>query len=153
MTLQALQREVADIRIAKDGNPVFKFLVDRFPPREIHAKTEHSAYLKLASALMRLLARESDERASDGIRMYLDILSPFIERFEEKHWPPAHVHGRDMLAFLMDQHGLKQDDLGKEIGAQPYVSDILRGKKKLTAEQMAKLAKRFQVSPSIFFDD
>ena len=48
-------------------------------------------------------------------------------------------------------NGLAQADLAEEIGAQPYVSDILRGKKTLTSEQIGKLAKRFGVSPAVFF--
>jgi len=46
---------------------------------------------------------------------------------------------------------LTQADLEDEIGAQPYVSDILRGKKRLTSEQIGKLSKRFGVSPAVFF--
>lgn len=153
MTLATLQKGVAAIRIPKETDPVYAFLLERYPPRDIRSKAEHGAYLALVSALMRLAAKEEDERAAGGIRRYLDVLVPFVTRFEEKHWPQGSVRGRDMLAFLMEQHGLNQRDLRDEIGAQPYVSDILKGKKNLTSGQMAKLAKRFHVSPSVFFDD
>ena len=51
----------------------------------------------------------------------------------------------------MEQNGLTQGDLQKEIGKQPYVSDILKGKKKLTAGQIDRLSNRFGVSPAVFF--
>jgi len=85
------------------------------------------------------------------VRQYLSVLAPCLKQFEQAHWPRGRTSGREVLAFLLEQNGLTQADLGEEIGAQPYVSDILRGKKNLTREHIQKLAKRFGVSPAVFF--
>lgn len=153
MTLKTLEREVAGIRIAPKGNSTYSFLLKRYPPREITSKALHSSYIGLIEALMRLLAKEGASAVADGIRMYLELLVPLITRFEDEHYPKSRVPGRVMLAYLMEEHSLNQGDLVKEIGSQPYVSDILSGKKQLTAQQIGKLSKRFNISPSVFFDE
>ena len=48
------------------------------------------------------------------------------------------------LAFLMDQHDLRQCDL-PEVGAQSVVSAVLAGKRALNLRQTAALARRFGV--------
>jgi HTH-type transcriptional regulator/antitoxin HigA len=50
----------------------------------------------------------------------------------------------------MEQHGLKQADLRKEIGTQGVVSEILSGNRQINARQAKALAKRFGVSPAVF---
>ena len=48
------------------------------------------------------------------------------------------------LAFLMEQHGLRQSDL-PEVGAQSVVSAVLSGKRELNLRQTQALARRFGV--------
>jgi HTH-type transcriptional regulator/antitoxin HigA len=60
------------------------------------------------------------------------------------------VKSGSILRFLMEEHGLKQADL-PEIGSQGVVSEILRGKRELNTRQISILAKRFGVSPVVFF--
>jgi HTH-type transcriptional regulator/antitoxin HigA len=50
----------------------------------------------------------------------------------------------------MQQHGLSQGDL-PEIGSQGVVSEILRGKRELNRRQIEALARRFHLSPAVFF--
>lgn len=150
MTLQTLEKKVAGIRIEAAANRVYAFLVERFPPREIKSIAEHHAYRELLGTLMREL-NGADRRSAEGIRQYLGVLAPLLAKFEQTHWPRSKTAGREVLAFLMEQNELTQADFKDEIGAQPYVSDILRGKKHLTSEQIQKLSKRFGVSPAVFF--
>lgn len=56
----------------------------------------------------------------------------------------------DVLKFLMNEHDLSQSDL-PEIGSQSLVSKILKGERKLTADQIGRLAGRFHVSPAVFY--
>ena len=60
------------------------------------------------------------------------------------------VKSGSMLRYLMEEHELKQSDL-PEIGSQGVVSEILRGKRELNTRQISVLAKRFGVSPAMFF--
>ena len=151
MTLQALQKKVAGIRIESATNRVYEFLIEKFPPREIKNASEHRAYRNLVGTLMRELSHRIDKRSAAGIRQYISILAPLIAKFEETRWPRSRTSGHEVLEFLIEQNELTQSDLEDEIGTQPYVSDILRGKKELTSEQIAKLSKRFGVSPAVFF--
>jgi HTH-type transcriptional regulator / antitoxin HigA len=55
------------------------------------------------------------------------------------------------LKYLIKLHNIKQSEL-KEIGSQGVVSEILNGKRSLTLRHVKKLAKKFNVSPSVFID-
>jgi len=151
MTLRTLEKKVSKIRLEPASNPVYAFLVEKFPPREIKNASEHRAYQELVGTLMRELSHGLDKRSAEAIRQYLSLLAPWIAKYEQARWPRCHTSGREVLAFLIQQNGSRQADLEEEIGAQPYVSDILRGKKRLTSEQIRKLSKWFGVSPAVFF--
>lgn len=75
----------------------------------------------------------------------VDIVAQHIKEYEDRlhPWPDASTPAT-RLAFLMDQHGLRQCDL-PEVGAQSVVSDVLSGKRKLNLRQTQALARRFGV--------
>ena len=69
--------------------------------------------------------------------------------YETERHPIPDASPVDVLVFLMDQNGLKLEDL-PEIGARSVVSDVLDGKKELDIRQVAKLSKRFGVPADTF---
>ena len=80
----------------------------------------------------------------------LNIVTKEVEYYEAQHHrlpdaPPAAV-----LAYLMEEHQLKQTDLAEELGGQSIVSAILNGKRELNTRQVKALASRFNVSPAVF---
>lgn len=79
----------------------------------------------------------------------LDTLGTLIHAYEEEHFKEPEPTGPEMLRFFMDEHGLKQSDL-PEVGSQRVVSEILKGKRELTAKQIRALASRFHVAPTAF---
>lgn len=79
----------------------------------------------------------------------LDTLGTLIHAYEEEHFKEPEPSGPEMLRFFMDEHGLKQSDL-PEVGSQRAVSEVLSGKRELTARQIRALASRFNVSPAVF---
>ena len=83
------------------------------------------------------------------LAVLVSLLSNFIADYEDKHNQPPIVTGRAMLAFLMEQHGLKQADLS-EIGSQGVVSELLNGKREFTTNHIKLLASRFNVPVSVF---
>ncbi|MBI4404130.1 MAG: helix-turn-helix domain-containing protein, partial [Deltaproteobacteria bacterium] len=95
-----------------------------------------------------------NKELSTGVRTYLEGLSLMVANYEREAFPNVgkKVSGREMLKYLMELQGLTQTNLQKELGGQPNVSAILKGKRKLNARQIQALAKRFNVSPSVFFD-
>jgi HTH-type transcriptional regulator / antitoxin HigA len=80
----------------------------------------------------------------------LDTLGTVIRAYEESHHPMPNADGAEILRQLMDEHGLAQSDLS-EVGSQGVVSEILNGKRELNTRQISALAKRFGVSPAVFF--
>lgn len=79
----------------------------------------------------------------------LDTLATLVHAWEERHHPVPKSPPRKVLAFLMEEHGLKQGDL-PEIGSQGIVSEIIAGKRELNVRQIRNLARRFGVSASVF---
>lgn len=72
--------------------------------------------------------------AAERIRAYENANAPWLDTST-----PA-----SRLAFLMEQHGLRQCDL-PEVGAQSVVSKVLAGKRQLNLRQVRALALRFAV--------
>ncbi len=79
----------------------------------------------------------------------LDTLGTMIAAYEADHLALPEVGGGEVLAYLMEEHGLQQSDL-PEIGSQGAVSEILSGKRELNVRQIRALAGRFGVSPAVF---
>ena len=81
-----------------------------------------------------------------AIFVLVDLVAQRIKEYEDREhpWPDAGTP-QSRLAFLMEQHGLRQCDL-PEIGAQSVVSAVLAGKRSLNLRQARALAQRFHVS-------
>ena len=80
----------------------------------------------------------------------LDTLGTVVHAYEESHYKMPKAKGGQILRYLMEESGLKQADLS-EIGSQGVVSEILSGRRELNTRQIGLLAKRFGVSPAVFF--
>jgi HTH-type transcriptional regulator / antitoxin HigA len=72
-----------------------------------------------------------------------------MEAYEEEHIAIPEAEPKEVLRFLMDQHGLKQADLA-DCSPQSHISAILAGKRDISKETAKNLAKRFNVSTDIF---
>ncbi len=79
------------------------------------------------------------------IFVLVDLVARRIADYEvNAHpWPDTSTPAT-RLAFLMQQHGLRQCDL-PEVGAQSVVSAVLAGKRALNLRQTQALARRFGV--------
>lgn len=113
--------------------------------------TNDEEYREMVECLDTLLDRvgEDEDHIFHGL---IKLLSDAIEAYDAETYPAEPVSPRDMMAFLMEQHGLRQGDL-PEVGSQGVVSEILRGKRELNLRQMRALADRFQVTMSTFLPD
>ena len=78
-------------------------------------------------------------------------IGDLVEAYEAARYPIPDARPVDVLAFLMEQHGLKQADL-PEIGAQSVVSEVLGGKRLLNLRQVSALSKRFGISADAFIE-
>lgn len=125
-----------------------------FPLVPIGKKQHYESALRILTVISKAIASEEYKAVEKDLSVYAETLGLLVENYEKAHYPSAgkRVSGTEMLAFLMEQHGLTQADLGKDLGGQPNVSAILTGKRKLNSRQIEVLSKRFGVSPAVFFD-
>lgn len=80
----------------------------------------------------------------------LDLVTKEVEAYEAKQPSLPEASPAKVLAYLMEEHQLKQADLAEELGGQSIVSAILNGKRELNTRQVKALAARFNVSPAVF---
>jgi HTH-type transcriptional regulator / antitoxin HigA len=136
------QFELAQLRPAWEG-------IRRQLPEFGPIRTKR-AYARMKDLMDQLLEEVGDDE-EHAFADLLDIVSTLVMQYEEDHFDqilPAEP--REVLKFLMEQHGLRQTDLKKEIGSQGVVSEILSGSRELNTRQIRALAKRFAVSPAVF---
>src|SRR3989338_3553530 len=106
-------------------------------------------YKRRVQIMDELLARVGANE-SHRLMPLLDLVTREIETYEAKHHALPEATPAAVLAYLMQEHNLKQTDLAEELGGQSIVSAILNGKRELNTRQVKALAKSFNVSPAVF---
>ncbi len=113
------------------------------------APIRNAVHYRRMVAMLEALLDEAGSNEKHPAMGLVDIVGDLIEDYEAAHHPLPDVTGVQALKFLMEQHGLKQNDL-REIGSQGVVSEILTGKRDLNIRQIRALSERFGVSPATF---
>jgi HTH-type transcriptional regulator/antitoxin HigA len=149
MTVSTLEKKLKPLEAPID-NELLRWLYLHLSPQPIQSRKMHYGY----SEAIRILLRESGSLDADNrvaVGQYLSAVIPFVEQYEKKEFRIGSATPEQVLGFLMEQHDLSQYDLAKELGGQPVVSQILRGKRRLTREHIERLSKRFGVTPATFY--
>lgn len=134
------------------GSDFMRRLIVSLPPRPITSRALHHSYREALSVLMDALdSGDVRGQAKEDLSEYVNVIAGLLEDYERKAFPLKRATPGEVLAFLMDQHSLTQVDLAGDLGGQPVVSDVLRGKRQLTREHIERLSERFHVSPAVFF--
>jgi len=120
-------------------------MIERGAPHLIDSEEQLAAYTK---ALYRLTAEPRPTRAQVKA---IELLTLLIERYEQDRCTVPEASPADVLRFLLERHGLRQRDVAADLGGESVVSEVLSGKRKLNAAQIAQLSRRFRVSPAVFF--
>ncbi|MDD5502917.1 MAG: helix-turn-helix domain-containing protein [Candidatus Thermoplasmatota archaeon] len=105
-------------------------------------------YAQICATVQALLDEIGDNEAHP-LADVLDYLSDQMQSYEDEHYPIPDAEPREVLRFLMDQHGLKQEDLA-DCAPQSRISDILNGRRSVSKEIAKKLARRFNVGADMF---
>ncbi len=134
------------IAIAATAQPEYARLLSESLPTVIDSEGLNELYLEQVSELLR---REGSLSAAE--RQFMKLLTLLIEDYEKKHYDLPKASPLGMIAFLMEQHGLKQKDLSDVFGTPSITSEVLSGKRELNKEQIRRLSQRFHVSPELFF--
>jgi HTH-type transcriptional regulator / antitoxin HigA len=112
------------------------------------APIKDDKHLKDAHEMIdRLMQGDLDSSAED----YLGVLASLVENYEQRRFPINSASDIDVLRELMRANGLSQNELAKKVGiAQSTISNVLNGSRKLTKNQVIKLAAFFNVAPAAF---
>jgi HTH-type transcriptional regulator/antitoxin HigA len=131
---------------AQTVSPAYTALLARVPPRVIRTEEQNEYFIAALYELERRAARWNKAEAEMA-----DLLTLLIEDYEEKNYQLPKASPLETIAFLMDQHGLKQKDLADVFGTASIVSEVMNGKRELNKAQIRRLSERFRVSPELFF--
>ncbi len=104
---------------------------------------------KQARATIDVLVEEVGDNEDHPLADVLDYLAAQVKAYEDEHFPIPDADPREVLRFLMEQHGLKQEDLA-DCAPQSRISDILNGRRDISKDIAKKLARRFNVHADLF---
>jgi HTH-type transcriptional regulator/antitoxin HigA len=124
----------------------YSALLTKVPPKVIRTEKENEAYTEILYDLDR---RSKTLTAAE--REFADLLVLLIEDFEDKRYRLPRSKPLAVLAFLMEQHELRQKDLVGVFGTPSIVSEVLNGKRELNKDHIKRLSDRFHISPELFF--
>lgn len=112
------------------------------------ARIRDDAHLDRALAVIdRLLRRRLDA----GGRQYLDALTDLVESYEAAHAPDDVATDADVVRALIESNRLTQARFGEQAGmSQSVVSAVVTGERRLTREQIGRIAKAFGIRPTAF---
>lgn len=102
-----------------------------------------------ASALIARIIDEIGEDERHPLAEVLDLLDAQVAAYEAKTIAIPDAPPNEVLRFLMESHGLKQDDLA-DCAPQGRISDILGGRRAISKGVAKALAHRFRVTADIF---
>jgi HTH-type transcriptional regulator/antitoxin HigA len=115
------------------------------PPAGIHTEAEYERLLVMAGELM----ETPEETLSEAEGRLLELLGMLLEEYEDRHHPLPKAEPHKMLAYLLEEKGMKPSDLWT-ILPKSRVSEILSGKRGISKAQAKKLAALFHVSADLF---
>ncbi|GFE68560.1 type II toxin-antitoxin system HigA family antitoxin [Chroococcus sp. FPU101] len=120
-------------------------LLHHFPPRPIDSDEKLEAMQKVVNSLLDKPELTLEERD------YLNVLGTLIYEYEQTQEPIPDIYGVELLKVLLEERNLRQKDLVSIFKTESIISDILNGKRELTARHIQELAEFFNLSPAVFF--
>lgn len=105
-------------------------------------------YAAICATIEALLDTIGDDE-THPLAEVLDFLGHQAKIYEDAHVAIPEGEPREVLRFLIQQHGLRQRDL-PDCAPQSRISEILRGKRAVSVDIAKKLARRFSVNAGVF---
>ncbi len=120
-------------------------LIRRFPLRPIRSEEELDRAMEVIDELI------DRDNLDQSEKDYLDVLSDLTEHYESAHHPIEPVSDAEVLAHLIEAKGTTQAKLARETRiAESTISEVLAGKRILNRVQIGRLARHFNVGPTVF---
>ena len=121
-------------------------IITTFPPRPITCEAE------LIATQNRIDSIVSRSNLTQDDRDYLNVLGTLVYDYEQKYEAMPVLKGIALLKALMVEDNLQEKDLVDIFESESWVSEVMNGKRELTASQIQKLAKFFHLSPVAFLE-
>jgi HTH-type transcriptional regulator/antitoxin HigA len=123
----------------------YRRLIAEVSPVVIETEEENERVL----AIVERLIAKGDKRSPEEDAA-LNLLVHLVEQFEAKAYPLEEAAPAAMIAFLLDQRGLKPIALAEVLGSRGRVSEILAGKRTISKQQAKRLGEFFHISAAAF---
>jgi HTH-type transcriptional regulator/antitoxin HigA len=111
-----------------------------------HTEAEYDNAVTLLNELIDTVGEDE----SHPLANLMETLGTLMEVYENEHYPTPTVSGAEVLAFLMEEHGLQPADLVNEMGSEEVVLEVFNGHRELNSNHIQALSKRFHLSPEVF---
>ena len=125
-------------------NKKYAALLTETLPVSIKTGEEHERMLKTVGDLM----RKGDLSPEEG--RLLELLADIIEDYEDQVYPIEKNAPHEILRFLVEENKMKQKELLPIFGSEGIISEVLNGKRGITAKHAKSLGEFFKVSPELF---
>ena len=121
-------------------------IITTFPPRPTTCEAELIATQNRMDSILNRRNITQDDRD------YLNVLGTLVYDCEQKHEPMPVLKGIALLKALMVEDNIQEKDLIDIFESEFLVSEVMNGKRELTASQIQNLAKFFHLSPVAFLE-
>jgi HTH-type transcriptional regulator/antitoxin HigA len=122
-------------------------MIRRGAPRLIRSDEELDEYSRV------LFTLTAKPRPTAAEQQAINLITLLIEHYETLRYPLPEARSVEVLRFLMTSNSVSEGKITPELGFQASASLILLGKRQLNRGHIARLSKRFNVSPAVFFDE
>jgi HTH-type transcriptional regulator/antitoxin HigA len=121
-------------------------MIRRGTPRLLRSDEELAEYTRT------LFSLTSKPKPTAAEQEAIDLLTLLVEQYETLRYPLPEARAVEVLRLLMERNSVSQGKLTPVFGFQASASLILRGKRQFNRGHIARLSKRFHISPAVFFD-
>src|SRR3990172_4981731 len=126
--------------------PYQTLLLD-FLPRRIHNRRQYGRAMRQIAHLMK------KTRLSRAENELLELLATLVEQYESIEHPTPKASQRDLLAHLIDAREVSQAEVARQAGAaRSVITNVLKGRRKISQANITRLAAYFGVSPAVFIE-
>jgi HTH-type transcriptional regulator / antitoxin HigA len=135
---------MSTIKARRINKKVYGQLLTEKLPAIISTEAEHIRMLKEIGQLLK-----KDKLTPEEGRLF-ELMVKLVSDYENEHFDIPDASPREILAHLMEEHGLNQVDLVEIFGSKGITSEVLNGKRVISKAHAKKLAEYFHVSPELF---
>lgn len=125
----------------------YEKLLAEVQPRVIRNEDQYQHALAKVDELM----RRYNASPSEDLGAILELAATLVESYEKEHFAMPEASPREILAFLMEEHKITQEDLAAKIGkSSGHISNVLKGARPITLDFAKRCAEVFSRNPRLF---